>query len=412
MAKVIHDYLSFTWSPEQIVRMKSLARTGAIVKTPFQKRFDGQHDWAFWRDVSDAFRREMAEQLDEAMGGAEFVAADMDYNDAYSDIVQHYGVQLLDCLCHGEVAALVQEFNLHMVPANGHGITKRFSYEPRRGGMYGYAYSATLMMDGANAGIVAWGAENGGCMVSITGAGCAGVDFTIMYQILNRLPGIKITRVDLALDDYEGKAFTAATFREMALEGLFSGRGRPPRYTYIESGHIELIDKGQSKEAKKRYGMVPNAGTSFYIGARESGKVFRAYEKGKQMQDEKRPNWQRAEVEIRSKDRVIPLDVLLRPDEFFAGAYPALAGLLEQVEPERIRTFKNLFAVDRQRAIESAATQAGRLINYLARFEGISPGEICHRLTSHLREDDIPARLNRPVSYDILSTSGTMEPAF
>lgn len=409
MAKVIHDYLSFTWSPEQLLRMKALARTGAIVTTPYSKRFDGQHDWAFWRDVSNAFRREMADQLDEAMGGAEFVAADLDYNDAYSDIVQHYGVQLLDCLCHGEVAALVQEFNLHMVPDNDHGITQRFSYEPRRGGMYGYQYSATLKIDGSNAGIVAWGAENGGCMVSITGAGCEAIDFTIMHKILNRLPGIKITRVDLALDDYEGMAFSAAGFRELALQGMFSGKGRPPRYTYIESGHINLIDP---KAAQKRYGMVPDLGCSFYVGARESGKVFRAYEKGKQMQSEDHPNWQRAEVEIRSKDRVIPLDVLLTPDVYFAGSYPALAGLLEQVEPERIRTFKNKFMVDRQRAIESAATQAGRLINYLARFEGIAPGEICHRLTSHLGIDDIPERLKRPLSYDILSTSGTIEPAF
>ncbi|WP_158260055.1 replication initiation factor domain-containing protein [Zobellella endophytica] len=401
--RVIHDYLSFTWSPESLVRMKRLARTGAIIKTPRPvgvERFSGADS-----ELNRAFMAEMADMLDEAMGSAECIAAGVDYNDAYNDIVHHYGVQLLDALCCAEVEAFVQELNEELSPTG----VARFSYEARQGGMYGYSRSATLKIDAANAGVVAWGAENGGCLVSISGAGCVAIDFARLHGIVQRLPGFKITRVDLALDDYEGVAFSAARFREMALEGLFSGRGRPPKYTYIESGHINLIDP---KAAKKRYGMVPDLGCSFYVGARESGKVFRAYEKGRQMQSQEHPEWQRAEVEIRSKDREIPLDVLLNPDAYFAGAYPALAGLVEQVEPERIRTFKNLFRVDRQRSIEAAAIQAGRLINYLARWEGISPGDICHRLTSHLGIDDIPARLKRPVNYELLSTNGTIEPAF
>ena len=409
MSKCIHDYLSFTFSPEPLVRMKSLARIGAIVTTPVQFRFDGQNEPAFWRDVNHTFLHEMSQSLTDALGSADCIAAGINYNDAYNDIVHHYGVQLLDALCCAEVETFVQELNEEMTPD---GCPTRFSFEPRQGGMYGYTRSAALKIDTVNAGIVAWGAANGGCLVSISGAGCAGLDFTKLHSIVQRLPGFKITRVDLALDDYEGTQFNALKFRDMACDGLFSGRGRPPKYTYIESGHINILDVKTSKQVKRKYGMVADGGISFYIGARESGKVFRAYEKGRQMQSTEHPNWQRAEVEIRSKDRDIPLDVLLNPDSYFTGSYPALAGLVDQVQPERIRTYKNLFVVDRQRSIEAAATQAGRLINYLARWEGLKPADICHRLTRHLAPDDIPARIRRPASFDILSNSGTIEPAF
>lgn len=398
--KTLIDYLSFTWSPAQLIKMKELAKLGAIIKTPYSR-----NDEFLKTETNDQFLAELADSLTDALGSAEFIAAGVDYNDAYNDIVHHYGVQLLDALCCAEVETFVQELNLYLAPSE----MPRFAIQAKPGGMYGYSHAATLKIDGVNAGVLAWGAANGGCMVSFTGAGCMALDFKRLHGMVERLPGFKITRVDIALDDYQGEAFSALGFREMAKDGLFSGRGRPPKYTYIESGHINLIDP---KAAKKRFGMVPDLGCSFYIGARESGKVFRGYEKGKQMGSVEYPNWQRAEVEIRSKDRIIPVDVLLRHDHYFAGAYPALAGLLDAVIPEKIRTFKNLFDIDRQRAIETAATQCGKLINYLARWEGIKPGDICHRLTAHLTENDIPARIKRPVPYSMLVNNGTIEPAF
>lgn len=384
--------------------MKGLAKTGAIIKTP--RPLGAANFSANDTDVNKAFVAEMSDMLAESLGSAELIAADVNYNDAYNDIVHHYGVQLLDALCCAETQVFIDELNKEMTPKSC--SEPRFTVQPKNGGMFGYTNSATILIDGANAGVMAWGAENGGCLVSFSGVGCTGIDFKLLHGIVVNMPGFKITRVDIALDDYEGMQFSAIGFRDMALNGLFSGRGRPPRYTYIESGHINLIDP---KAAKKRFGMVPDLGCSFYVGARESGKVFRAYEKGKQLHSEVHPNWQRAEVEIRSKDREIPLDVLLNPDAYFTGAYPALSGLIELVSPTRIRTFKNTYKADRQRCIESASTHAGRLINYLFHVEQLKPADIFYRLTRHLNINDIPARLRRPINYELISTNGTIEPA-
>ena len=48
-------------------------------------------------------------------------------------------------------------------------------------------------------GVLAWGAANGGCLVSFTGEGCQGLDFAKLHAIVVNVPGFKITRVDIAL---------------------------------------------------------------------------------------------------------------------------------------------------------------------------------------------------------------------
>lgn len=48
----------------------------------------------------------------------------------------------------------------------------------------------------------------------------------------------------------------------------------------------------------------------------------------------------RAEVELRSANRVIPLETLIRPASFFAGAYGFTARILENVEPQAIPTLQ------------------------------------------------------------------------
>src|SRR5690606_25496149 len=65
-------------------------------------------------------------------------------------------------------------------------------------------------------------------------------------------------------------------------------------------------------------------GRTFYVGSGKSGKLLRVYEKGKQLGDAA-SDWTRFEVQIGSRDRVIPLRVLTERDAFFAGCYPALA---------------------------------------------------------------------------------------
>lgn len=48
--------------------------------------------------------------------------------------------------------------------------------------------------------------------------------------------------------------------------------------------------------------------------------------------------WWRAEVRFGNQDRILPLEMLIEPDKFFAGAYQFLCELIDSVEPEVILT--------------------------------------------------------------------------
>ncbi|MNE76678.1 hypothetical protein D3C80_1729280 [compost metagenome] len=44
---------------------------------------------------------------------------------------------------------------------------------------------------------------------------------------------------------------------------------------------------------------------------------------------------------------------------------------------------------------------AGRLVNWLANIEGLSPDKIVNQLTAHLEPLDIPARFTMPLPPDV-----------
>ncbi len=156
----------------------------------------------------------------------------------------------------------------------------------------------------------------------------------------------------------------------------------------------------------KRFGLIASSGCSFYVGSRANGKCARIYEKGKQMESADYPNWVRAEGELHSKDRIIPLDVLINPDPYFAGMYPQFSKWLaeivqEEIEPVRITTFKNKFKTCRDNAVMNMSRMAGRLVNWMKSVEGLTDASIVRQLTAHLSPDDIPARLLMPLPPEL-----------
>lgn len=123
-----------------------------------------------------------------------------------------------------------------------------------------------------------------------------------------------ITRADLALDVWQGLPVTDA--RDAYIAGQFDVRGKRPsqrEHGSWTSGHSR----------------------TFEIGSRETGKMLRVYEKGHQLfgPDSADP-WVRLEVEYRNNQRLIPTDVLRRPQDFFAGAYPWCAEILARTRSE------------------------------------------------------------------------------
>ncbi|MCX4033637.1 replication initiation factor domain-containing protein [Aeromonas caviae] len=466
-ANTLIDYLSFTWAPDELRRMTDLAKQGALLKAI--PRFDTNNKalqaafaapaveglrYLWKRPVgfaplarfdkvterlcekaapkplavkapSPVLTPSMTEMMEQALHSGYKSRADMrqelkavcsallafsefevvqgaKYWEAYNDLIDCYGVQFLDALCCNEIELWLEELNQRIgVPIP----EPRFTMRPRRSGLHGYANSADLLCDGLPCGLIGWGAANHGCMVSFSGVGCAALDFQALHDVISHVPGVRITRVDLALDDYSGEHITYQGAIAGAEAGEFHPqRGRAPSWMKIESG--EFVISEVSKGIAKRFGMVPTKGCSFYVGSRINGKCARVYEKGKQMQSAEYPNWVRAEGELHNKDRIIPLDVLVNPDPYFAGMYPQFEKWLTamqqaEIKPVRLTTFKNKFKTSRDNAVFNMSRMAGRLVNWLANIEGLSPEKIVNQLTAHLEESDIPARLRMPLPPDL-----------
>lgn len=123
-----------------------------------------------------------------------------------------------------------------------------------------------------------------------------------------------LTRCDLALDFFEG----------------ISGGMERIKADYMAG----LCDSGGKRLNCNMVGDWANGkGRSFYIGSKEAGKQTNVYEKGFQLFGEKDATpWMRAELRYGNKLRVLPIDMLRRPQDHFAGASDWHATLLREHE--------------------------------------------------------------------------------
>lgn len=162
-------------------------------------------------------------------------------------------------------------------------------------------------------GCIAFGGEsqNGRWLLQFPGAGCGLVtDWDGMRALLEDLDA-KITRLDLAVDFLDG-AWTVDDAERMYLEGRFQPKhaGKAPSSAVAGDWH-NGVD-----------------GRTLYVGKSKNGKCCRVYEKGKQLGDAT-SDWVRFEVQLGNRDRVIPFEAITNRDAYFAGAYPALAEVIE-----------------------------------------------------------------------------------
>jgi DNA relaxase NicK len=175
-----------------------------------------------------------------------------------------------------------------------------------------YEFTTTIDNDnGHEVGSVSAGGESqrGSICFTIKGEACTsarpGWEQRVHAYFAELMP--TITRIDLAKDFFEGELDIAE------LVGLYKGhefsyRNRRPKH---ETHGAWLDVDGQSGHSR-----------TFQVGKRDSGKLFRGYEKGHQY-GLMESLWLRAEVEMRNVNRVIPWDAVISPAEYFAGAYPA-----------------------------------------------------------------------------------------
>jgi phage replication initiation protein len=197
---------------------------------------------------------------------------------------------------------------------------------PRKSGWQGYDASADVLLGDMQVGMLAFGGERqrGWSYCAITGRGCEWVsDWDRAQDRLAELDRFETRRVDIALTTTHRKVTHEAVI-EAYRGGLFATNGRPPKMTRIESER-------------------PEDGRTCYVGNRERDKFLRGYEWGiknfagtevAEVDGCPIEDMYRLELELKAKTAALPVDLIDRRDEYFAGAYPYLQTVLPEVRSE------------------------------------------------------------------------------
>lgn len=232
-----------------------------------------------------------------------------------------------------------------------------------------FFYERSYTFQGTRAGGVFIGGNRDTCCIDLPGSICArATDWKAVSDWLSGLDAT-ITRVDLARDCLEGE-YTVDDARRWYEEGGFT-INRKPLANFMD-------DCGSNK------------GCTFYVGSRDNGKLFRAYDKAKQL-GLPDGRWVRFEVELKNKDRVIPVEVLTNPGGYLAGAYPCLAWVDDA--QERVKTLNKSLKISYDKLRVEAKKAYGRLINFMS-SAGFSAEEIVADL---INTKGFPRRMEAPL---------------
>lgn len=230
-----------------------------------------------------------------------------------------------------------------------------------------------------NLGMVLYGNNNNRIRVQINGSGCAlarkGWNEQLYKFLKTQAKNPKLNRVDIAFDDFESEFVSVQACDAWDNEDLFFCGGRNP----------EINKLGDWKR-------INGKGLTFTVGNRESSKFLRCYERGKKEGDSL-SLWTRLELELKSSDRYLPLDVLLSPSTYFKGAYPALEALCNQLHdftaPEKCQLVEKQANINVDKALEIVKTQFGKYIRQFRKF--ISDDALLTLISSD--KDEMPKRL-------------------
>ena len=254
--------------------------------------------------------------------------------------------------------------------------------EANKHGWNGYKCSVRL----GDYGFIAWGGEHqrGTIHVEINGTGCMAIaDLTPLVRWATTV-NARITRVDLAHDDFLGEVCNIAQiFGWHGSKGFHCG-GRPPKLKRV--GDWDQLTDGRT----------------LTVGTR-GNKFLRCYEKGKQL-GRIDSEWFRVELELKNKNRHIPWDVLERPGQYLAGAYPCLSFLTET----QCKTKTN--QLGSSLTLEAVAKHARRLSGKAINVLMDAYGDDAEAVVKRLRRSGIPKRL-KPFASPPVFPAGTGENA-
>lgn len=238
--------------------------------------------------------------------------------------------------------------------------------------------------------------------IYINGQGCLAAKddwASRLFEYATQVDGT-ITRIDAAVDFFKGE-YTVEKAVEDHIAGLFKPKNAPRNPKGEQRGCWNYEALG-----------LENTGRTYYIGSRETGKMYRTYEKGFEQAGKLKKNkatsamfekefeqWVRVELELGNQNRDIPLDMLLHPAQYLAGSAPALAFINEEQSQIKVRK-KTVKAT-----VESAKTwikqQCGRWLYAFQELEctndaGMVDEQKLLGFIKSLMTEEIPARLKIP----------------
>lgn len=273
-------------------------------------------------------------------------------------------------LTHDEKVLVAEEVAIHIAVQLSEIFGPDFlevTYTGR--GLHFYKYGFTIGHKDATLGKIGIGGQNSTVLVMISGTGCKYADdlweSNLYYWLKNEAKRAKLTRIDFAHDDFEGKYSSAEIANTADSQGMFVITNKLPS--------VQLLGDWKRHEGK---------GHTLQVGKRENGKLYRGYEKGKEQGDSESP-WFRHEVEFGTAGRLLEFEMLISPTEYFAGAYPYTLEVIEHakgsydVVATRIECVQKEAEISLDKSIAIWKRQAGRYIAvYRELFQTEKNGEL------------------------------------
>jgi len=244
-----------------------------------------------------------------------------------------------------EVSGLLEKIGLH-------GISSK-----REHGRY---FQKHCWVIGDNFGEFACGHRSGRAMLSISGQGLLHAAIGAverLHEILGDVDAaggdVRLTRVDVAMD-----FFSNGPSHEDVEKAYFDGKFvRQQKHIECPDVWPQFVTHGCKYTKRGR-----ESGLTDYIGSRNSDLFARRYDKGR-AEGDPTSNWVRFEIEIKGRDTIIPLDILLRPQAYFCQ-YPYLKELVGGVA-DRMETKRKLAEISVSASSRIIKMQFGKYLRVL-----------------------------------------------
>jgi phage replication initiation protein len=294
---------------------------------------------------------------------------------------------------------LIADLSTRLEKIFGFGVTSK-----RTKGINNYTHAYDL---GNDWGHVAIGGiyQRDSVQIYLNGQGCLAAKEGWEQRLFEHAVKVDgtITRVDAAVDYFDG-TYTVDKAVEDHVAGLFKTKNAPRNPKGEQRGCWNYVALG-----------LDNTGRTYNIGSRETGKLYRVYEKGFEQAGKLKKHketsaifakefedWVRIELELGNQNRDIPLDILLHPAQYLAGSAPALEFINQ--EQSRIKVRKKTVKATVESAKIWLKQQCGKWLYAFQELEctnetGMVDEQKLLGLVKQLMTLEIPKRLKLP-SYE------------